>query len=203
MAYYNRRRFLGMSAATFGASCGMLGALASHAPVRAANTTGYKALVCIFFKGGIDNADTVLPFDQPSFDAMKRVRPDIFAGYGEGSGNSTRDRQNLLELGELAGSGGRKFALPPNMPDLAALYQSGDAAVVGNVGPLIVPVVRRDVLQEAKPLPRNLFSHNDQQSTWMSGDLEGVRNGWGAEFVRRVVDADPSSNSTFAAITAT
>ena len=203
MVYYNRRRFLGLSAASFGASCGMLGALASHVPARAADTSGYKALVCIFFLGGMDNADTVLPVDQPSFDAMRNVRPDLFDGYGEGSGSSTRDRENLLELGEQAGSGGRRFGLPPNMQDLADLYQAGDVAIVGNVGPLIVPVVRNDVLQQSKPLPRNLFSHNDQQSTWMSGDLEGIRNGWGAEFARKVIDADPSSNGTFAAITAT
>ena len=204
MAYYNRRRFLGMaSAATFGTATGLLGALASQVPARAVDTSGYKALVCIFFKGGIDNFDTVLPTDAPSFDAMKRIRPDIFSGYGEGSGSSSRDRANLLELGELAGSGGRRFGLPPNMPELAELYQAGDMAVVGNVGPLVVPVKRNEVEQRSKPMPRNLFSHNDQQSVWMSGDLEGLRNGWGADFARRAVAADPSTDKTFSAVTAT
>ena len=175
MAYYNRRRFLGLtSAATFGAASGLLGALGTHAAAQTSDTSGYKALICIFFRGGIDNFDTVLPTDQPSFDAMRSVRPDIFASYGEGSGTSSRDRENLLELGELAGSGGRRFGVPPEMTDIAALYQAGDIAVVGNVGPLIVPVERIDVLQQSEPLPRNLFSHNDQQSTWMSGDLEGT-----------------------------
>ena len=204
MAYYNRRRFLGLTtAATFGAASGLLGALTTHSTAQAADTSGYKALICIFFRGGIDNFDTVLPTDQPSFNAMRSVRPDIFRSYGEGSGTSSRDRQNLLELGELAGSGGRRFGLPPEMTDLAALYQAGDMAVVGNVGPLVVPVERIDVLQQSKPLPRNLLSHNDQQSTWMSGDLEGIRNGWGADFVRQAILSDPSSNSTFSAVTAT
>jgi len=204
MAYYNRRRFLGLtSAATFGAASGLLGALSTHTAAQAADTSGYKALVCIFFKGGIDNFDTLLPTDQPSFDAMKSVRPDIFRSYGEGSGTSSRDRDNLLELGGLNGSGGRRFGLPPEMKDLAALYKAGDMAVVGNVGTLIVPVQRNDVLQQSKPLPRNLFSHNDQQSVWMSGDLEGLRNGWGADFVRQAILADPSNNATFSAVTAT
>jgi len=159
MAYYNRRRFLGLTSAA--------------------------------------------TFDQPSFNKMKSVRPDIFASYGQGSGTSSRDRENLLELGELTGSGGRSFGLPPEMTDLAALYKAGDMAVVGNVGPLIVPVQREDVLQQSKPLPRNLFSHNDQQSTWMSGDLEGLRNGWGADFARLATIADPSNNATFSAVTVT
>ena len=204
MAYYNRRRFLGLtSAATFGAASGLLGALSTRAVAQASDSSGYKALICIFFRGGIDNFDTVLPTDQPSFNKMKSVRPDIFASYGQGSGTSSRDRENLLELGELTGSGGRSFGLPPEMTDLAALYKAGDMAVVGNVGPLIVPVQREDVLQQSKPLPRNLFSHNDQQSTWMSGDLEGLRNGWGADFARLATIADPSNNATFSAVTAT
>lgn len=203
MAYYNRRQFLGSTAAvSFGASSGLLSSLAASSKAHAADTSGYKALVCLFFKGGMDGIDTLLPSDQPSYDALRNIRPDIFRSYGVGSGTSSRDRENLIELGELSNSGGRRFGLPPQMSKMADLYQAGDMAVVGNVGPLIEPVTRSSMMDFSARLPRNLFSHNDQQATWMSGGLEGQRNGWGAEFARFVSDSDPSSNRTFAAVTA-
>ena len=200
MAYYNRRKFLStMSATGFGASTGLLSAFASSQTANAMTSTDYKALVCIFFKGGLDAIDTLLPFDQPSYDTLRSIRRNIFDSYGVGSGSSSRDLQNLIELGELSGSGGRRFALPPEMSRMAELYQSGDLAVVGNVGPLIEPVTRSSILNFTSALPRSLFSHNDQQSTWMSGAIEGQRNGWGADYARL---STSEANRTFAAVTA-
>lgn len=203
MAIYNRRQFLRSTTAVgFASSMGVFASFAGHSNANAADTSGYKALVCIFLKGGMDGFDTLIPSDQTSFDALKNIRPDIFSSYGEGSGNSSRDIGNLLELGELENSGGRKFALPVQMTEMVDLYKAGNMAVVGNVGPLIEPATRSEMENFSVSVPRNLFSHNDQQSTWMSGALEGQRNGWGAEFARCTSIANPSSDRTFAAITA-
>lgn len=201
MTYYNRRRFLQSSAALgFAGSTGLLSALASQS-ANAMDVSGYKALVCIFLKGGIDGFDTVLPYDQSSFDAFKSIRPDIFARYDSDNPDSSRNRANLLTLGSLSQDSSRQMALPPQMSALKALYDAGDMAVVGNVGPLIEPTTRTTMENNQVRLPKSLFSHNDQQSTWMSMDIEGRSDGWGAQMARIASEADPTMNKDFSAIT--
>jgi uncharacterized protein (DUF1501 family) len=49
-------------------------------------------------------------------------------------------------------------------------------------------------------LPPRLFSHNDQQSTWMSLEVEGARSGWGGRFIDAALQSAPSDSPTFSAI---
>ncbi|MCK7497003.1 MAG: hypothetical protein MZW92_43515 [Comamonadaceae bacterium] len=51
--------------------------------------------------------------------------------------------------------------------------------MLANVGPLIVPTTMAQYRARSVPLPPGLFSHNDQQSTWMAGPREGARVGYG------------------------
>ena len=93
MANMNRRKFLRAGAATsFLAGSGVLSTLASGKAF-AANTSGYKALVCIFLKGGMDHADTIIPVDVASHDQLRNVRPGLWGAYGVGSGTSSRAAQ--------------------------------------------------------------------------------------------------------------
>ena len=201
MAYISRRGVLaGASALGFAGGTGMLAALAPTAA--AADTSGYKALVCVFLKGGLDGADTVLPLDAASHDALRKARGDLFGAYGVGSGSSSRDRERLRELDSARDFGGRRFGLPPEMEPLHDLYASKRMAVVGNVGPLIEPTTRTRMDSGASPLPERLFSHNDQQAVWMSGDLEGKRAGWGGAFADSVAPGGGPA-LTFTSITAT
>lgn len=55
------------------------------------------------------------------------------------------------------------------------MFENGEAAIVGNVGPLLEPVDRGDIDAGRAELPARLFSHNDQQSTWMALNSEGAR----------------------------
>jgi uncharacterized protein (DUF1501 family) len=202
MTYYNRRRFLRSTAALgFGATTGLFSTLASQSAL-AMDVSGYKALVCLFFKGGMDGFDTLFPHDQESYDAFKALRPNLFGLYDSDNPDSSRNRDNLAALGTGVNTGSRSFALPPQMAGLKALYDAGDMAVIGNVGPLIEPTVRDSMVNGSVRLPRNLFSHNDQQSTWMSFGLEGRRDGWGAGFAKKAIEADPNNASAFTAITA-
>ena len=92
MANMNRRNFLRSGAATgFLAGTGVLSTLTSGRAF-AANTSGYKALVCIFLKGGMDHADTVIPRDQASFDLLKSARPGLYGAYGVGPMPRVSDR---------------------------------------------------------------------------------------------------------------
>jgi uncharacterized protein (DUF1501 family) len=65
------------------------------------------------------------------------------------------------------------------MPAAQGLFARGKLAVVANVGPLIQPTTKAQYLAGQVPLPRSLYSHNDQQSTWQAGAGEGARVGWG------------------------
>lgn len=201
MNIISRRHFLqATSAATALAGLGMLTTASQNA--FAANISGYKALVCVFLKGGMDHADTVLPFDQSSYDQLAGHRSELFTAYGVGSGNSSRDRENLLQLAPTNSSdfSGAEFALPQELAPLKTLFDEGDAAIIGNVGPLIEPTTRTSMGQFGAAIPKRLFSHNDQQSTWMSQGTEGTQQGWGGRFADLMVEADVNANPAFAAI---
>lgn len=203
MTHLSRRHLLkGLGAAGFASSMGALTGLAG-ARAWAAETSGYKAMVCIFLKGGMDQSDTILPFDQTSYDQLATTRAGLFNTYrAAGDGTSSRDRENLLELTptNAANFGGRAFAMPSALSPLQQLFSAGELAVVGNVGPLIEPTTRAQMANGTALLPPRLFSHNDQQSIWMSLQTEGARYGWGGRFMDAVLKASPSASATFAGI---
>ena len=202
MANINRRRFLQSSSAMgFAAGTGLLAAMGSSSAF-AADTSGYKALVCVFFKGGLDSMDLVLPKDAASHDALADIRPGIFGAYGVGSGASSRDRANILKLNPTNSGdfGGREFGFAPEMSGLRGLFEAGNAAIIGNVGPLIEPTTRTTMDNFSAQIPDRLFSHNDQQSTWMSFGTEGTQSGWGGRFMEAALKSDGVSNPTFSAI---
>ena len=202
MANISRRHVLaGLGTAGFASSLGSMTNLGLN-NAWAADTGGYKAMVCIFLKGGMDGADTILPYDQTSYNQLRNVRSGLFGAYNSNSSTSTRNRANLLQMNlDNAGDfGGRQFAMPQELAPLHSMFESGDLAVVGNVGPLIEPTTRVAMDNNSAILPKRLFSHNDQQSTWMSFGVEGVSRGWGGRFMDRVVASAPNQNRIFSAI---
>ena len=202
MANINRRRFL-----SAGAGLGMLGGsgvlgLLSQKRAFAADTSGYKALVCIFMKGGLDHADLVLPYDQSSLALLRSQRENLHAIYDGTELARTRDSLLPLTLGNADAFGGREFALPPEMSEARTLFESNELAIIGDVGALIEPTNRASMDAGNVVLPARLFSHNDQQSTWMSFGVEGVREGWGGKFASAAHASDPNSAAVFMALTA-
>jgi uncharacterized protein (DUF1501 family) len=77
------------------------------------------------------------------------------------------------------------------MTGLASLFNSGQAGVMLNVGPLVVPTSKAQYNARSVPLPPKLFSHNDQQSIWQSSSPEGSTVGWGGN----IGDLAQSSNT--------
>ena len=201
----DRRKFLSSTSAlgalSFAGGAGVLNAL-GNATAHAAETNGYKAIVCLFFFGGQDCHDTVLPYDQASYDRYAAHRRGILAEYAAIPGGSTRARDRLLEIKPTNGArfGARKFALPETLSPLKDLFDAGNAAIIGNVGPLIQPITAQEVASEAKPKPKLLFSHNDQQSTWMASAPEGEIQGWGGKMADAILASNPSQQDIFTAI---
>ncbi len=196
-----RRDFLKLGAATPLAlsSTSLLGSL-SAMNANAVNTSGYKALVCVFLFGGMDCHDTVLPLDTPSYNSYASLRSSLLQAYAALPGGSSRAQGALLPLEpSTATFGGRQFGLPPQMSALHQLFEQGNAAIVGNVGPLLAPTNTTGFVTGA-PLPARLFSHNDQQSTWMSFAPEGSRLGWGGLFGDVAAGAGANTESIFSQI---
>ena len=197
-----RRDFLRGSTAA-GLSAALIGGGAPVFEAKAANVSGYRALVCLFFLGGLDCHDTLLPYDQTSYDQYANLRASLLGFYGQAAGGSTRARDRLLRLdpANAADFGSREFALPPELAQIHSLFQSGDAAIVANVGPLLEPLTRAEWEAGTARTPAQLFSHNDQQSTWMSSSPEGAQFGWGGRFGDAVLASNANFLPDFTAIT--
>ena len=135
---------------------GMLNALAQ-------TTSSYKALVCVFLFGGNDANNTLIPFDTTGY-----------ANYASLRGPLALAQNTLLPLTPTP-----NFALNPNLPDIQSLFNSGNAAIVTNVGTLIQPTTRATYLANQVMTPSNLFSHPDQQLEWQNAALStATQTGW-------------------------
>ena len=156
----------------------------------AADTSGYKALVCVFLYGGLDSHDVLIPYDQASYDDFAQIRSALIAQQ-----SATRSRSVLLPITPATSTvlQGRELALPPEMSNLKTLFDQQEAAIIGNVGPLIEPLTREQFFAESVRTPPRLFSHNDQQAVWQSSEPEGAQFGWGGLFADAMLNAGANS----------
>jgi uncharacterized protein (DUF1501 family) len=138
----------------------------------AAQTAGdYRALVCVFLFGGMDQTSTLVPFNSAEFSAVVSARGDI-----------ARPAADFVTLGSVASQGNRSFALAKELSPLAKLYTDKKLAIMANVGPMYSPLNKAQYQAGAAGVPPQLFSHNDQQSVWQSSGVEGATVGWGGRF---------------------
>jgi uncharacterized protein (DUF1501 family) len=201
---FSRRNFLKTGTAlSLGAATGFANDLMRFNAF-AADTSGYRAIVCVFLFGGMDGHDTVIPYDTTNYNRFADIRGELLNRYADNMGGSTRARSALLPL-NLANAGdfsGRQFALPPELAPLHELVEAGDGAIVSNVGPLLTPITRDEFRNNRSLRPPRLFSHNDQQSVWMSSEPEGARFGWGGRIADMAAAASANPDATFTAVSA-
>lgn len=173
----NRRRLLthscqlGIASATVSSSLLSLG-LAREA---AAATLGdYRALVCILLAGGNDSFNMVVPNDADQYAEYAALRSDLALPQAQ-----------LLPLAGTA-SNGRNYALHPGMSGVQQLYNSGDLAVIANVGTLIEPVDAAAIEAGAR-VPLGLYSHSDQIAQWQTAvPNDRIAQGWGGRISDRL-----------------
>ena len=164
----SRREFLKRSAVLAGAGIAAplvndLALVSSTAHAR--SDDDYRALVCVFMYGGNDSMATFVPSDDASFQRLSELR-----------GHLVPDRRSLLPLGRDDRSG-REISFAPQLGGVKSIFDRGDLAVIANVGPLVAPMTKK-MYDSIKNRPPQLFSHNDQQSTWQSSRPEGSTEGW-------------------------
>src|SRR5437764_8500142 len=146
----------------------------------------YKALVCIFLYGGNDANNMVVPTDTPTYTQYQTGRgalslPQIALGAPSALAGSTAD--------------GRTWALHPSMPEVASLFNSGKAIVLGNVGSLLYPTTKTQYTNKSVPLPPQLFSHNDQQVEWQTSIPDNSNGtGWGGRCADLLMSAAYGAN---------
>ena len=180
--------------------------LAAMGEAAAFDATDYKALVCVFLYGGNDYANTVVTYDDPTYDLYSTIRG---GGAGRTAGGIALAKAALtptLLNPTTPLPGGRQYALHPSMTALAGLFNSGRAAVQLNVGPLVVPLTKAQYSSSDRtnfPLPPKLFSHNDQQSIWQSSSPEGSTIGWGGNIGDLALASSANATSTFTCINVT
>ncbi len=164
--------------------------LAAMGEAAAATATDYKALVCVFLYGGNDYANTLVAYDQASYDTYTSFRSNIAI-----------DRTTLgatVLSPTVALPNGLQFAMAPGLAPLVPIFDAGQMSVILNIGTLVQPTTKAQYTSQSVRLPPKLFSHNDQQSFWQASSSEGAASGWGG----RMGDlfAAGNGNATFTCI---
>lgn len=154
------------------ASWGALAQLAGVSPLRSvaalAQNSGvndYKALVCLFLRGGNDSNNMIIPITGAQYGFYRAARA------------ATATQQNqLLQLPEI------EYGLNPAFTNLQQMYKSGQAALIPNVGPLVQPTTAAQARVNGAPLPQSLYAHDQQQQIWEAGDhTAGVIPSWSGQ----------------------
>jgi uncharacterized protein (DUF1501 family) len=174
---FTRRKFLGSTA-----KAGMFGALSSLgiADSAYAAMNDYKALVCVFLAGGNDGNNLVVPLDAVRYPKYQKIRSS--AGIALTASNNTLLATRTAQLQAVANPVMQPFAFHYGLPEIDALYQRGQVAVVLNTGNLRQPLTKTDY-SSGIGIPPQLFSHPDQTQQNQAGTPSSPGTGWGGRLV--------------------
>jgi uncharacterized protein (DUF1501 family) len=178
----NRRQFIGQASCAAVGSTSILstllnlrlaGSAAAQTLPAAPNTDDFRALVCLFFAGGQDSYNMLMPCGNEH------------AAYVTTRGGIHDDAANpgglALAQGEILslGNSGMLLGLHPSMTGLRDLYTQGKLAMIANVGTLAERITKTQYGASGTKLPRGLYSHSDQQQQWhTSVPTESRGIGW-------------------------
>ncbi len=137
----------------------------------AAPLVDYKSLVCVFLYGGNDGNNVIVP-----------TLASDYAQYAATRDALALPQSALLALHPSSNPPGdaRQWGLHPSLKGVQGLFNSGKAAMVANVGPLVAPLTRDEYLNRSVAVPPQLFSHSDQTVHWQTSlPDQPARTGWG------------------------
>lgn len=170
----SRRKFIGLSCAAAGyttlfssliSTKALASSLASHGSFAAGD---YKALVFLMLHGGNDSYNMLIPRGT-----------NEYAEYAITRSNLAIPQPEILPVNPIT-SDGRLFGLHPALPDLKNLFENQKLAFLCNVGTLVEPSTKAELLNGTVRAPLGLFSHSDQQRQWHTGRPHERGNiGWG------------------------
>ncbi len=167
-----------------------LNAMAQMASERgAAPPDDYRALVCIYFSGGNDGNNTIIPLHNDSnvtgYSAYSAARaPQGLA----------LPQKTLLPM-SVPRIGGLEYGLHPAFgtiaggvnPGLHELWALQKMALVTNVGTLVQPITRQQYQNGSVPRPLALFSHSDQTNQHQNARADMLMlSGWGGRIADKI-----------------
>ncbi|MEM7334521.1 MAG: DUF1501 domain-containing protein [Chloroflexota bacterium] len=173
----SRRQFLGEASCASVGSASLFSTLLNMrmtntaAAYQANNSTDsddYKALVCLFLAGGNDSFNMLVPMDNDKHAEYQQIRSDLALA-----------QDSLLPLNGTT-ENGRSYGVHPAMPEVQQLYNSGDLALVANVGTLVEHTTKEGIESGVAKLPVGLYSHIDQIAHWQTSVPDKRSSiGWG------------------------
>lgn len=146
--------------------------------------TDAKALVCLFFSGGCDSFQLLVPWESARYATYSATR----GAFGS-AGGLALNRDDLLRLDPPSAD----FGLHPSMTRMHQMAMGTGTfagrkrmSLVTNVGTLVQPVTKAQFnawengSNAALPVPRALFSHSDQIEQWQTAVPQGMMQltGW-------------------------
>jgi len=196
----NRREFLRRSicgalggvAAT--SALGQLGLVAAATRAKGAVFGDYKALVCVFLFGGNDSFNTVVPYSSPHYGIYQSSRPAMALSQASVQALALTPQSASGGLPGGLPSDGASYGLHPAMPELRTLFNSQQAAIVGNVGSLLGPITQAQYIANPGLAPPQLFSHDDQANFWQTSRPDDANaDGWGGRIADLLHAGNPNT----------
>ncbi|MFP2958828.1 DUF1501 domain-containing protein [Myxococcus sp. 1LA] len=151
---------------------------------------GYRAIVSVFLLGGNDANNILVPLGATPYAQYRAARPNIGIPQAD-----------LLPISPT-GLGTNTYGLHPALQKVQTLFGQQRAALVCNVGSLVVPMRKTDYSNGTVARPDNLYSHSDQQDAWASAianpstapvpfELVGKSTGWGGRTADKLHGLNP------------
>jgi uncharacterized protein (DUF1501 family) len=184
-----RRTFIGQASC---AAVGSLGLLSTLLNLRMANAAAgeslesgddYRALVCLFFAGGMDSYNLLMPADGTPHATYAATRGGIYDADTNADGLALSQASIRALAAHATDPFG--FGVHPRCgdhtgaPGIQSLYAQGRLAFVANVGTLVERITKTQYNSSARKLPRGLYSHADQVQQWHTSVATESRGiGW-------------------------
>ncbi len=126
----------------------------------------YKALVCIYFEGGMDSFNVLVP------------RDGRYSQYASSRSNLALPKNDLVPINAV-NVGTSQFGLHPSLKNIASYFNQGKACFISNVGTLLEPITKQEYENNKGRVPLGLFSHSDQSNQWQTAISDNRTNkGW-------------------------
>ena len=149
----------------------------------------YKAIVVITLLGGNDGNNTVVPLDPVQYAAYSAIRQFLALQRGD-----------LIPLRHASDS--PSYGLHPSLSTIASLYNSGQALIAANIGPIVKLATKEQIASHKETFPGASLSHTISLTQWESAQKLGT--GWGgrvADYLATVSGSLPpvltTTQSTF------
>lgn len=183
----SRRDFLDQSSC---AAVGSLGLLSTLLNLRMANSAvaqtlpageDYRALVCLFFAGGMDSYNLLVPASGSDvYNNYLTTRGGLYEAVTNTDGLAINGLPLAAHATDPFG-----FGVHPScgdhdsQPGIQSLYAAGNLAFVSNVGTLAERITKAQYDSGTVKRPRGLYSHADQVQQWHTSVATEARAlGW-------------------------